>query len=325
MPARLNPFASRRRPPSAPAPWWRAPLELAGAAVLVGVLAGCDPAQSNDGGSDNMILGLFKKKFATTVSPQVGAALVAAPSFPAAAGAAKSTLPAVRNVSVDAAPPAGKLARTRDEHPPAEAWVVDATAGQPAIAVVNTYGDDDRKTTLWQLDPKDPSRLGKQRGAPFDAAQSKWIMYSAGAVIALPANQLLIHLGYHQPRKVDGLFVYDIAADRMRSLGEVQPDWSQGLPFRFVDTLQVAPDALLVRYQTENERLGPQRYVNHFEHLVLFSPRHRDGLEIVTLGLDDGSIRRWGMADGKLWLQTSDDRTAPPRGFVWSLDLGKVI
>ena len=273
-----------------------------------------------------MILGLFKKKYATQVSPQVGATLVREQAFPAKLPAAPvSTLPPVRNVSASGAPPGGTLARERAEHPPAEAFVVDARAGQPGIAIVNTYGDTDRKATIWQLDARDPTRFGTPRKAPFDAEQSRWIMYSAGPVIALPADQLLIHLRYHKPRTADGLFVYDIAADRMRNLGEVQADWARGLPFQFVDSLQASPDAVLVRYQTENERLGPQRYVNHFEHLVLFSPRHRDGLEIATLGIDDGNVRRWGMAGGKLWLQTSDDRGDAPRGFVWSLDLGRVL
>lgn len=296
-----------------------------GLLMLAGLFAGCGPAQSNEGGN-GMIFGLFKSKLASTVSPQLGASLVRESAFPAALPAAPTAAyPQVRNVSIDGGlPPAGTLAAARADHPPAEAFVIDASAGQPGLAVVNTY-EPERRTQLWQLDAREARRFDKQRAATFDPAQARWLMYSAEAVLALPGRQVLIQLKYHRPQATDGLFVYDAEADRVRSLGNVEPDWSRGLPFRFVDSLQLRPDALLVRYQTEKERLGPQRYVNHYEHLVLFSPRHRDGLELVKLGLDDGSVRRWGFSGSKLWLQTADDRAAPPREAVWSLDLARAL
>jgi hypothetical protein len=271
-----------------------------------------------------MVFGLFKKKFATTVSQEVGATLKRETAFPRSfAPVPAPAWPALRNVSVGAAPPGGRLATTRAEHPPAEAFVVDAP-GQPSLAVVNTY-EDDRRSQIWELDAHDPTRFAKQRTVQFDAEQSKWLMYTSESVLVLPASRMLIQLRYHKPRTVDGLYVYDAAANRMRSLGEVEPDWAQGLPFRYVDGLQLKPDTLLVVYHTGKERLGPQRYVNHFDHLVLFSPRHRDGLEIVTLGLDDGNVRHWGMEGGRLWLQTSDDRGDASQPFVWSLDLARVL
>jgi hypothetical protein len=299
-------------------------LECIGAALFAGILAGCQPAQSNDGGNDKMVFGMFKKKFATTVSPDVGATLQRETAFPRAFAAAPAPAwPPLRNVSVDGPPPGGQLAKARAEHPPAEAFVVDVP-GQPSLAVVNTY-EDDRRSQIWELDAHDPTRFARQRPVQFDAEQSKWIMYTSESVLALPAGQLLIQLRYHKPRTVDGLYVYDAAANRMRSLGEVEPDWAQGVPFRYVDSLQLKPDTLLVVYHTDKERLGPQRFVNHFDHLVLFSPRHRDGLEIVTLGLDDGNVRHWGLEGSRLWLQAADDRGAAPRQFVWSLDLARVL
>ena len=177
----------------------------------------------------------------------------------------------------------------------------------------------------WRGPTQNGHSLEKNLPGDFDPAQAKWLMYSAETVLALPGRQVLIQLKYHRPQATDGLFVYDAEADRVRSYGNVEPDWSRGLPFKFIDSLQLRPDALLVRYQTEKERLGPQRYVNHYEHLVLFSPRHREGLELVKLGLDDGSVRRWGISGSKLWLQTADDRASPPREAVWSLDLARVL
>ncbi|WP_157598271.1 MULTISPECIES: hypothetical protein [unclassified Rhizobacter] len=318
MPARRDHARPPRRSTAAPRVG-------VGLLVLAGLFAGCGPAHSNDGGN-GMIFGLFKSKFTTSIGPQVGASLVREAAWPASMPAPPAaSYPPIRNVSIDGGlPPAGTLAATRTEHPAAEAFVIDAAAGQPALAVVNTY-DPERRTQLWQLDARDARRFDKQRSATFDAAQAKWLMYSAESVLALPGRQLLIQLKYHKPQAADGLFVYDAEANRIRSFGNVEPDWSRGLPFRFVDSLQLRPDAVLVRYQTDKERLGPQRYVNHFEHLVLFSPRHRDGLELVKLGLDDGSVRRWGLSGSKLWLQTVDERASPPREFVWSLDLARAL
>ena len=318
MPARRDHARPPRRSTAAPRVG-------VGLLVLAGLFAGCGPAHSNDGGN-GMIFGLFKSKYTTSVGPQVGASLVREAAWPASMPAPPAaSYPQVRNVSIDGGlPPAGTLAATRAEHPAAEAFVIDAAAGQPALAVVNTY-EPERRTQLWQLDARDARRFDKQRSAAFDPAQAKWLMYSAETVLALPGRQVLIQLKYHRPQATDGLFVYDAEADRMRSFGNVEPDWSRGLPFRFIDSLQLRPDALLVRYQTEKERLGPQRYVNHYEHLVLFSPRHRDGLELVKLGLDDGSVRRWGLSGSKLWLQTADDRASPPREAVWSLDLARAL
>jgi hypothetical protein len=312
MPARRDP----PRPPRRPTAAHRAGIGLL---VLAGAFAGCGPAQSNEGGN-GMIFGLFKSKLASTVSPQLGASLVRESAWPASLPAAPAAAyPQVRNVSIDGGlPPAGTLAAVRADHPPAEAFVIDG------LAVVNTY-EPERRTQLWQLDARDARRFDKQRSALFDPAQAKWLMYSAETVLALPGRQVLIQLKYHRPQATDGLFIYDAEADRVRSFGNVEPDWSRGLPFRFIDSLQLRPDALLVRYQTEKERLGPQRYVNHYEHLVLFSPRHRDGLELVKLGLDDGSVRRWGLSGSKLWLQTADDRASPPREAVWSLDLARAL
>ncbi len=272
-----------------------------------------------------MVFGLFKKKFATTVNPQVGATLTRASAYPGAVAPPPApSYATVRNVSVDAAPPRGKLAKVRAPQPPAEAFVVDGAAGQAPLAVVNIY-EDKRRTEIWQLDGRDSASFDKPRTARFDAQQSSWVMFSAESVLALPAQQLLIHLRHHKPRAADGLFIYDSAADRMRSLGEVEPEWFKGLPLRYVDSLQVTGDTLLVRYHTGKERLGPQRHVNQFDHLLLFSPRHPDGLAIVQLGLDDGNVRRWGMVGKTLWLQTSDDRGDAAREFIWSLDLGRVL
>jgi hypothetical protein len=131
-------------------------------------------------------------------------------------------------------------------------------------------------------------------------------------------------LRYRLPNPVDALYLLD-ASGVIRNFGLVQPDWHAGLPSRFLDNLQLAPDAVLAVYRTDSVRLGAERYVNRFDHLVLFSPRHPTGLEVARIGIDDGNVRDWRFSGHKLWLQTSDDRGDAPRPFTWSLDLSHVL
>lgn len=314
MPAR---FTSAMPTPS----FTRRVADGCGALLMAVALWGCGPAASNESGNSSMFFGLFKSKYGTTVRPELGGALKRESTFPAVQQPPAPAYPVVRNVSADAPPPSGTLANERRDRPPAEAFIVDGTAGRPAVALVNTYVDW-QSAGFWEIDGK---RFGKARPVAFDAAQKKWTMWSSEAVVALPAGRILFHLKYHDPRPIDALFLYDAATNNVRQFGKVVPDWSRGLPYQFIDSLQLRPDVALVRYSSEKERLGPQQYVNHYEHLLLFSPRHPDGLEIAKLGIDDGHVRRWGVVGNRLWLETADDRAGQAGRFIWSLDLTPVL
>lgn len=296
-------------------------VEGCGVLLVAAVLGGCGPAASNESGISSMFFGLFKSKYRTTVRPELGGALKRETAFPAVQQPPAPAYPVVRNVSADAPPPGGTLANERRNRPPAEAFIVEGAAGRPAVALVNIYNDR-HSAGFWEIEG---TRFGKARAATLDPSQPKWSMWSSEGVVALPAGRLLFHLKYRDPRPRDAVFLYDTATDRVRRLSEVDPDWSRGLPFRYLDSLQVQPDVVLARYSSEKERIGQQNYVNHFEHLLLFSPRHPDGLEIVTLGLDDGHVRRWGMVGNRLWLETADDRADQAGRFTWSLDLTPVF
>ena len=304
----------------------RAFLHTIAAATLATAMAGCGKAHSSESGNDNMIFGLFKGKKVSVVDPSLGAALVRREAFPASlVTPPAAAYPLIRDLGADAPPPKGKLAPNPTDDQPIRAYVAPAAASLPGVAVVNFY-DPKRETQFWEMNPQDGNRFGRRRAATFAPDQAKWLAYDAETVMTLPAGQILIHLSSERPIPSDSLFVYDIASDRVRSLSEpVTPDWAGGLPFKFVDTLQLTSEAVLVLFHSDKERLGPQRYVNHFDHLVLFSNTHREGVPVLTLSLEDGNVRRWGMVGKTLWLKTSDDRAAKPREAVWSLDLAKVL
>ncbi len=292
-----------------------------GCALAATLAIGCDQAQSSSSSNDTMF-GLFKSKSPSTVDPAVGAALVreaAFPATPAAPPVAAYAQP--RRMALDAPPPAGKLSPNVDGQSPAEAWLTEAKPG--ALALVNVF-EPKRRCELWLADGGRDHKLASQVPLRLDANQDKWSACSAQEVLAVPGGKLLVLLRYRVPNPVDALYLLD-ATGVVRNFGLAQPDWPAGLPSRFLDNLQLTPDAVLAVYRTDSVRLGPERYVNRFDHLVLFSPRHPAGLEVARIGIDDGNVRDWRFANGKLWLQTLDSRGDSPRNFNWSLDLSRVL
>lgn len=270
-----------------------------------------------------MFFGLFKSKSPSTVDPSVGAALVREAAFPK--GETQPPVPAypqLRRVDLTAAPPEGRISPKAIEEPAADAYVTSGAPGSSAL--VNTY-DPERRCELWTIDAKDPSRLVGQRQLRFEADQSRWIMFGVGDAVALPGNKLLVQLRTFDPGPTDRAYVIDLSAGTARSLGVIRPDWPAGLPFHYLDSLQLRPDAVLAVFRTDQLRLRAEHYVNRFDHLLLFSPRHPDGLEIARIGIDDGNVRGWRLIGSKLWLQTSDDRGDAPKVHVWSLDLTRVL
>lgn len=190
--------------------------------------------------------------------------------------------------------------------------------------LVNVY-EPERRCELWKIDGEDTTRLSHQQSLRFEADQSRWIMYGAGDAIALPGERLLVQLRYFNPSPTDRAYVIDMQSGSVRSLGAIQPDWPAGLPFHYLDSLQLKSDTLLTIYRTDQIRMRAEHYVNRYDHLLLFSPRHPDGLEVARIGIDDGNVRAWRFVGQKLWLQTSDERGSPPKKYNWSLDLSRIL
>ncbi|HEX7636828.1 MAG TPA: hypothetical protein VF457_00400 [Burkholderiaceae bacterium] len=293
---------------------------------LAGLLmVGCEPTHSsasNDDG-ESMFFGLFKTKSPSNVNPQIGAALVREASFPRGEGAQpQPDYPAVRRASLTAPPPQGRISSTAIEQASANAYITRELPG--ASVLVNVY-EPERRCELWKIDGEDTTRLSHQQSLRFEADQSRWIMYGAGDAIALPGERLLVQLRYFNPSPTDRAYVIDMQSGSVRSLGAIQPDWPAGLPFHYLDSLQLKSDTLLTIYRTDQIRMRAEHYVNRYDHLLLFSPRHPDGLEVARIGIDDGNVRAWRFVGQKLWLQTSDERGSPPKKYNWSLDLSRIL
>jgi len=273
------------------------------------------------------MFGFFGKKAvqpATLVAAQVGATLQRQDAVPA------DLPPAV----VPSFPPC-QLAHIRGD-PPAARWVpeeilgetqhvflIPAAAGQPALAVLAGAGEK-LSVQVWELSNDTTARFVKQRPVLLGPEQASWFRAFPVAVSCLPGRQAAVAVGYNDPRPREALFIYDTASNQFRRMDLIAPDYSTGPPFVSFETLIAAPEAMLVIYHTDLMRLGASNYVYQYDHVLLFSPRHPQGLEVLKLGIDDGNVGAWAMQGKTLWLKTAD-RRKKPQDFTWSLDLAKVL
>jgi len=305
---------------------FRSLLRLGAFALFSLCCIGCDANQNDNAGSPSLFSLFGSKKNTKTVTkvhPDVGAVLVREPAFPSSI----PTPPAENNGTctadaVEGRPPDAHFVKTFIDGQNAAAWKVEGMSGQPPLAVVNV--SKDFKFEIWELGPDGRQTFVRRRNAMLDPAQASWVGFYASGVSCLPGKQLLISAKVYAPSVKSFLYRYDVAQDRFTTISPIERH-VRDLD-KYFETLVVSPDTKLVLYYTDNVRLAPEIYTNAQQHLLLFSPRHPQGLEVLNIGNDDGSVVRWAVVGKTLWLDTLDSRKRDePVQFVWSLDLSKVL
>jgi hypothetical protein len=297
---------------------------LGGAALLCIVLAACSKEQVDQKGG--RMFGLFNGKKSvksqTTVAAEVGAVLQSHAAVPAQLPPPVApAYPACKLAHLRGLPPEGQWVTDEVQGETRRVYIIPAIAGQPPLAMTD---DDNEHLQVWELSNDKAARFVKPRSVNLDAAQASWGSYYLVAAAMLPGNQVALSVGYHAPYPKEALYVYNPAINQYRRIETIEPDMTNGPPFTSFETLPAMPEAMLVLFHTGLIRLAPEDYVYQDDHVVLFSPRHPLGLEIVKLCIDDGNVRAWGMHGKTLWLQTRD-RRKKPKDFYWSLDLTKVL
>lgn len=272
------------------------------------------------------MFGLFggKKpvKSGTTVATEVGAELQPHSEIPAQLSPpAVPAHPPCKLAYLVGVPPEGQWVPEEENGKTRRVYVVPAAAGQPPLAIT---ADADLRLLVWELSNGKTARFVKPRPVYLDAAQASWGQYFPIAAAMLPGHQVALAVGYYEPYIKEALYVYTPATNQFRRIERIEPDMSGGPPFTSFETLAATPDAMLVLFHTGLIRLAADNYVYQDDHVVLFSPRHPLGLEVVKLSIDDGNVRAWAMQANTLWLQTQD-RRKKPKDFYWSLDLIKVL
>lgn len=307
--------------------WPRRRAALGGIALVATMLAACGDASGDQkgGGMFGFLKGSKAAPAASRVAPEVGAALARQSTFPAAAGAA--AVPAFgdcREAAIRGKPPAAAFVDTFVPGESVLGYRVGAQGGVPALGLFDVPGRQPR-FEIWELGAGAAPAFVRARPVQLGEAQGRWAGYNLAAAACLPGRLLALAVHYADPGPKDALYVYDTSAAQFRLLGRIEADASR-LPLRYFDVLAAGTDAALLRYGSDGVRVAAEVYARGREHLLLFSPRHPQGLEVLDLALADGNVRRWGLVGKTLWLETEDIRTrGKPGGFVWSLDLSRVL
>jgi hypothetical protein len=296
---------------------------------LVGtILAGCQPNMAGNGGDTGMF-GLFKGKAAplpSVVAPELGAQLHPETAFPAQAPALpKAAYDHCKPTRVAGTLPQARFVETDTNERSVAAWRIAPRDGVPPLALVNISGLHPH-VELWELGAEAVPSFVRQRDLQIDPGQQTWGVSHALDAACVPGERLVVGMAYANPRTQHALYLYDLRGNASRKLGDAVRDSSTGLPDRLFETWPVAPDSALVLWHSGEIRVKAEVYVRERDHFMLFSPRHPQGLEVLTLGLDDGNVERWAMVGRTLWLETVDARDiAKPKTFVWSIDLTKAL
>jgi hypothetical protein len=199
---------------------------------------------------------------------------------------------------------------------------VAAHASRPPLALVN-ISDLHSHLEIWELAADGTPSFVRQRTLQIDPEQAGWGASRALDVACLPGDRLAIGLYYADPRTRHALFIYDITANAFHKIGDAVPANGSGPLF---EVRPVGGDSAMVLWHAGEVRVQAEVYVHDHVHLMLVSPRHPQGLEVLALGLDDGNVERWALVGHTLWLDAIDARDmAKPAKFVWSLDLARVL
>ena len=302
-------------------------LAAVGKAILFcAALAGCQPDHAEDGGS-NAMFGLFKGKgagkLATTVAPELHATLkreTTLPRTPAPAADARCA-----SMRVAGVPPQAKFVADDFDGDTRTGFRIASQAGVPALGIVNVGGQV-RRPEFWELKSDADPGFVRKRAVQFDPQQDSWSSARVFQIACLPGRQLAVGLVHAESRPTQTLLSYDTAANTFRKVAEIVYDSSSGSPASLFDTLPAGPEATLLVYHTGEIRLKAEVYVREHDHVLVFSPKHPQGLEVLALGLDDGNVAKWALSGKTLWLESQDRRdTKQPRQFFWSLDLSAVL
>ena len=273
------------------------------------------------------MFGLFKSKGAvklsTTVAPELHATLKRESTLPRTPAPADDGRCAAMRVA--GVPPQAKFVADDFDGDTRTGFRIASRAGVPPLGIVNVGGQV-RRPEFWELKSDADPAFVRKRAVQLDPQQDSWASATVFQIACLPGRQLAVGLVHADARPAQTLLTYDTAANTFHKISDVVYDTSSGSPDSLFDMLPAGPEAALILYHTGKIRLKAEVYVREHDHVLVFSPRHPQGLEVLALGLDDGNVVKWTLSGKTLWLQTQDRRDEKqPRDFFWSLDLASVL
>ncbi|MBL4631937.1 MAG: hypothetical protein JKY14_12560 [Paraglaciecola sp.] len=197
-----------------------------------------------------------------------------------------------------------------------------SSASSPIALINNQQNAGFDVWTLESLDSLKPVKIVPTNG--LSAQTDNWINYSVVDVACLPEQQLLVAVNYYDPRPKNALYLYDTSNQSFSVFSEVDTS-AQDLA-KYFEHKDLDSGETMIIYYTETKRKSAEIYHNYFNHIVLFSDAHPQGLEVLKLSIDDGNVVDWAVVDKTLLLHTVDNRQhKDPKTYYWSLDLSELL
>jgi hypothetical protein len=299
--------------------------------IICSMIAGCQPDMAGNGGSTGMF-GFFKGKaesLPSTVSPALHATLKRETTFAGSHAPTNST--ECVEARVDGLPPAARFVSSDFTGSTHSAFRIAGRTGLAPLGIVN-IGGEVRRPQFWELAADADPTFAREIPVRLDPAENSWITASAVDAGCLPGPLLVLGLAYSTARPFQYVAVYNRETRQVRKIADAvyegysvydgPSDRSDSL----LETRNAGPDRVLLLYHTDQLRLRAEVYVRKYDHIMVFSPRHPQGIEVLKLGLDDGNVTDWAVVGKTLWLHTYDRRNdKQPDGMFWSLDLSSVL
>jgi hypothetical protein len=272
------------------------------------------------------MFGLVKRKPAplpSSVAPELRAQLKPETSFPHLPR--RSSEAGCSEVHVEGQPPAAAFVAAHFSDATQSAFRIASSAGLPPLCIVNVRGERQRPQ-FWELASDADPVFVRQIPVCLEAPGEQWVCGRAFDVVVLPGGLLGLGVGYSTGRPFQQVAVYDRRSGQLRKLADALSFSVAGSSNEMLKALDAGADGVLLLYHTDELRLRAESYARQHDHIVLFSPRHPRGLEVLKLGLDDGNIIDWNLVDETLWMHTQDQRSPQQRiERFWSLNLASVL
>ena len=177
---------------------------------------------------------------------------------------------------------------------------------------------------VWRTVPSESVGSIEPVSKPYvHPAQEQWSDSTVMQAICLPQDRSLLVIQYFDGGVVNGRFLFDTNTGIMDDLGVVESD-TQAIG-QYIFALNLPGGAVIAMHQSDKRRKSAEIYHNYYQHLTLYSSTNPQGLDLLTLGIDDGNIQRWGYRDSVLYLHTLDNRDLKNIKEAYrSLDLSRV-
>ena len=259
----------------------------------------------------------------TTVAPSVGADLKQESGFSETVSERRSSLAMqCQKMHFEGKPPKISFSQNAVVDVSNMAFVVQGVSGNKAIAFINN--PEELRFDLWSLDPETFSLKQTVQLGSLHPEQSKWVNYSVLDIACLSDSQLLLVVGYHNPRPKYALYRFDVETSAIKLFRDVEPN-AQDLD-KYFEVQQLPNGFSMVLYYSDTRRKSAEIYHNYYNHLVLFSPDNPQGVEVLKVGIGMGNVTKWFVNDKTLFMQTQDNRNPrDPKIGYWSLGLSKLM